>query len=356
VTQQDTRIPAARARTADRAEADAETAAAGTETAASPSPAGSAAETASGSGPLSRLRRWSPTPKQVEWSCFAALLANTLIVVTGGAVRLTNSGLGCPTWPECTGGSLVPVSTLGYHSIIEFSNRMLTYAVTAAVGVAILAAMFQKPRRPVLVKLSWGLFFGVVLQAVVGGITVLTKLAPEWVAAHMCLSMGMIAVSFVLWHRSREGDGPVQLLARRELLWLARVLVVATGAVIAAGTLVTGTDPHAGASDASKRLPFKALDITQVHADLVFIVIGLTVALWFAFKATDARAESVRAVQVMGGVLVLQAAIGYTQYFTGLPAWMVLLHMIGACLTWIAAWRVLSSLRRREPAVAAGVA
>ena len=322
MTQQETRVPEARA-------------------------AGDAAKAASG-GRLARLRGWQPTAKQVEWACFAALLANTLIVVTGGAVRLTNSGLGCPTWPECTGGSLVPVSTLGYHSIIEFSNRMLTYAVTAAVGAAILAAMFQRPRRPVLVKLSWALFFGVVLQAVVGGITVLTKLAPEWVAIHMCVSMGMIGVSYVLWIRSREGDGPVEAVTRRELLWLARVLVGATGAVIAVGTLVTGTDPHAGASDASKRLPFKALDITQAHADLVFIVVGLTVALWFAFKATDARPENLRTVRDMFLVLVLQAAIGYTQYFTGLPAWLVLLHMAGACLTWLAAWRVLMSLRTRH--------
>lgn len=322
MTQQETRVPEARA-------------------------AGDAAKAASG-GRLARLRGWQPTAKQVEWACFAALLANTLIVVTGGAVRLTNSGLGCPTWPECTGGSLVPVSTLGYHSIIEFSNRMLTYAVTAAVGAAILAAMFQRPRRPVLVKLSWALFFGVVLQAVVGGITVLTKLAPEWVAIHMCVSMGMIGVSYVLWIRSREGDGPVEVVTRRELLWLARVLVGATGAVIAVGTLVTGTDPHAGASDASKRLPFKALDITQAHADLVFIVVGLTVALWFAFKATDARPENLRTVRDMFLVLVLQAAIGYTQYFTGLPAWLVLLHMAGACLTWLAAWRVLMSLRTRH--------
>jgi cytochrome c oxidase assembly protein subunit 15 len=294
------------------------------------------------------LRAWSPTPRQVEWACLAALVVNTLIVVTGGAVRLTNSGLGCPTWPECTGGSLVPVSTLGYHSVIEFTNRLLTYAVSAGVGVAILASMFQKPRRPVLVKLSWGLFLGVVLQAVIGGITVLTKLAPEWVALHMCVSMGMIAVSFLLWHRSREGDGAVRLLTRRELLWLGRLLVVATGAVVAVGTLVTGTDPHAGAEDASKRLPFKAMDITQAHADLVFIVVGLTAALWLALKATDAQPRALRAVREMFAVLLLQGVLGYTQYFTGLPAWMVLLHMTGACLTWLAAWRVLMALRVRD--------
>jgi heme a synthase len=304
--------------------------------------------TAPGAAGRRRLRDWSPTAKQVEWACLAALIVNTLIVVTGGAVRLTNSGLGCPTWPECTGGSLVPVSTLGYHSVIEFTNRMLTYAVSTGVGAAILAAMFQKPRRPVLVKLSWGLFLGVVLQAVIGGITVLTKLAPAWVALHMCVSMGMIAVSFLLWHRSREGDGPVRLLTRRELLWLGRLLVAATGAVVAVGTLVTGTDPHAGAEDASKRLPFKAMDITQAHADLVFIVIGLTAALWLALKATDAQPRALRGVRDMFAVLLLQGVLGYTQYFTGLPAWMVLLHMTGACLTWLAAWRVLMSLRERD--------
>lgn len=332
MTQQDTRIPAARA--------------AGGEVTPSAGAVDASAHPADGR--WAALRGWRPSPKQVEWACLAALVVNTLIVITGGAVRLTDSGLGCPTWPECTGGSLVPVSTLGYEGIIEFSNRLLTYAVSAGVGAAILAAMFQKPRRPILVKLSWGLFIGVALQAVVGGITVLTKLAPEWVAAHMCISMGMIAVSYVLWLRSREGDGPVELLGRREILWLGRVLVLATGAVVAVGTLVTGTDPHAGSVDASKRLPFKALDITQAHADLVFIVVGLTVALWFALKATDARPGQLRAVRDMFLVLVLQAVIGYTQYFAGLPAWLVLLHMAGACLTWIAAWRVLMALRTRH--------
>lgn len=331
MTQQETRIPAARASDT-----------------AGPAGTTSAADAAGATGRLAALRGWRPTPKQVEWACFAALVANTLIVITGGAVRLTNSGLGCPTWPECTGDSLVPVSSLGYHSIIEFSNRMLTYAVTAAVGAAILATMFQRPRRPILAKLSWVLFFGVVAQAVIGGISVLTKLAPGWVALHFCVSTAMIGVSYVLWDRSREGDGAVELLTRRELWWLGRLLVAATGAVVVVGTLVTGTGPHSGASDASKRLPFKPIDITQAHADLVFIVVGLTVALWFALKATDAPKRSLRAVRDMFVVLALQAGIGYTQYFTGLPAWLVLLHMTGACLTWIAAWRVLMSLRVRH--------
>ena len=297
------------------------------------------------------LRR--PSVRVVQSACLSTLIANTLIVVTGGAVRLTNSGLGCPTWPECTAGSLVPVPSLGYHGIIEFSNRLLTYAVTATVAAAIIATMRQRPRRPALVKLSWVLFFGVVAQAVIGGISVRTQLAPGWVAFHFCFSIGMIAVSWLLWVRSREGDTPVRLLVRKELTWLAWTLVGAAGAVVVVGTLVTGTGPHAGALDAARRLPFKPVEITQAHADLVFIVVGLTVALWFALKATDAPAATVRATRDLVLVLVAQAVIGYTQYFTGLPAWLVLLHMTGACLTWIAAWRILTSMRVR-PEVATG--
>jgi heme a synthase len=294
------------------------------------------------------LRR--PTARVVDLACLSALVANTLIVVTGGAVRLTNSGLGCPTWPECTAGSLVPVPSLGYHGVIEFSNRLLTYAVTAAVAAAIIATMRQRPRRRVLVRLSWMLFFGVVAQAVIGGISVRTQLAPGWVAFHFSFSIGMIAVCWMLWTRSREGDAPAQLLLRRELVWLARTLVAAVGAVVVVGTLVTGTGPHAGAADAARRLGFNPVDITQAHADLVFIVVGLTIALWFALKASDAPREIVAATRDLFAVLVAQAAIGYTQYFTGLPAWLVLLHMTGACLTWIGAWRILTSMRVR-PAV-----
>ncbi len=298
-------------------------------------------------GLLGRLTQ-RPSPRVVTLACLAALIANTVIVITGGAVRLTNSGLGCPTWPQCTAGSLVPVPSLGFHGVIEFSNRMLTYAVTAAVGAAIIAAMRQRPRRPMLVKLSWALFFGVVAQAVIGGISVRTDLAPIWVAIHFSVSTAMIAISWLLWTRSREGDGPAEPLVRRELGWLGLTLVGAVGAVVVVGTLVTGSGPHSGSADATKRLPFAPIDITQAHADLVFIVVGLTIALWFALKATDAPAATLRATRDLFAVLAAQAALGYTQYFTGLPAWLVLLHMTGACLTWIAAWRVLTSMRVRR--------
>lgn len=300
------------------------------------------------------LRR--PSARVVELACLSTVVVNTLIVITGGAVRLTNSGLGCPTWPECTAGSLVPVPSLGYHGVIEFSNRLITYLVSTVVGLAIIAAMRQRPRRPVLLKYSWALFLGVVVQAIIGGISVRTQLAPGWVAFHFCVSMGMIALSWLLWVSSREGDGPARALVRGELIWLARVLVAAAGAVVVVGTLVTGSGPHAGALDAARRLPLKPVEITQAHADLVFIVVGLTIALWFALKALDAPAATTRATRDLFLVLAAQAAIGYTQYFTGLPAWLVLLHMAGACLTWIAAWRILTSMRvRPQPAADQGV-
>lgn len=297
------------------------------------------------------LRR--PSARVVELASLSTLIVNTLIVITGGAVRLTDSGLGCPTWPECTAGSLVPVPSLGYHGVIEFSNRLITYLVTAAVAAAIIATMRQRPRRTPLVRLSWALFLGVVAQAIIGGISVRTQLAPGWVAFHFCFSIGMIAVSWLLWVRSREGDGPARPLLRPELIWLARTLVGAAGAVVVAGTLVTGAGPHAGALDAARRLPLKPVEITQAHADLVFIVVGLTVALWFALKASDAPAATIRATRDLALVLVAQGALGYTQYFTGLPAWLVLLHMAGACLTWIAAWRILTSMRVRPQQAAA---
>ncbi|HEV2636525.1 MAG TPA: COX15/CtaA family protein [Actinocrinis sp.] len=306
------------------------------------------AERASG-GRWARIwgRGWHPGERTVQLACLGAVIANTLIVITGGAVRLTQSGLGCPDWPECTAGSLVPVSSLGYHGIIEFSNRMLTYAVTAAVGAAIIATVRRSPRRRVLSGLSWLLFWGVVAQAIIGGISVRTHLAPIWVAVHFCVSTGMIAISYVLWIRSREGDGRPSLLVQRELRWLTVVLTAAVGAVVIVGTLVTGTGPHSGSADAGKRLPFVPVDITQAHADLVFIVVGLTVALWFALKATDAPEQIVRATRDLFLVLALQAVIGYTQYFTGLPAWLVLCHMAGACAVWLSAWRVLMAMRTR---------
>ncbi|MFD0637035.1 heme A synthase [Catenulispora yoronensis] len=217
-------------------------------------------------------------------------------MVTGGAVRLTGSGLGCPTWPTCTDDSLVPTSRLGAYGAVEFTNRMLTPGVSIAVGAALVACLRWHPRRSALIKLSWLLFAGVVVQAVIGGISVRTHLAPIWVAVHMLVSLAMVALSYVLWTRSHEpGDAAPTPTVQPILRQLGYVLTAGVAALLAAGTVVTGSGPHSGAKagdPGNKRFPLTPANATQLHADLVFLVVGLTIALWFALKATGAAPGS----------------------------------------------------------------
>lgn len=301
-------------------------------------------------GPL-RLLAWRPTPAIVQWACFAALVANIGIIVTGGAVRLTGSGLGCPTWPTCTDDSLVPTGQLGAYGVVEFTNRMLTPGVSIAVGAAVVACMRWHPRRSALIKLSWSLFFGVVVQAVIGGISVRTHLAPIWVAVHMLVSMGMVAVAYVLWTRSREpNDAPPVLTVQPFLRQLGYLLTAGVAALLAAGTVVTGSGPHSGAKagdPGNKRFPLTPANATQLHADLVFLVVGLTIALWFALKATGAAPRILTTVRDLFLVLMAQGVIGYVQYFTHLPVLLVGIHMFGAAIVWVATWRVLLAMRER---------
>jgi cytochrome c oxidase assembly protein subunit 15 len=303
-------------------------------------------------GPLSRLLAWRTTPAILTWTCFAAFVANIGIIVTGGAVRLTDSGLGCPTWPTCTDGSLVPTSRLGAYGVVEFTNRMLTFAVSVAVGAAIIACMRWHPRRAVLNKLSWTLFFGVVAQAVIGGISVRTHLAPIWVSLHMLVSMGMVALSYILWVRSREPhDAEPTPTVQPVLRTLGYVLTAGVGALLVAGTIVTGSGPHSGAKagdPGNKRFPLSPANATQLHADLVFLVVGLTVALWFALKATGAAPRIQRTVVDLFLLLMAQGVIGYVQYFTHLPVLLVGIHMFGAAIVWAATWRVLLAMRERK--------
>jgi cytochrome c oxidase assembly protein subunit 15 len=304
-----------------------------------------------------RVRNWRPTERVLRWACLAALVANVGIIVTGGAVRLTRSGLGCPTWPMCTDGSLVPTHALGVNGVIEFTNRTLNAAISIAVGAAIIACVRWHPRRAVLIKLSWALFVGVVAQAIIGGISVRTHLAPIWVAIHLVVSMAMVAASYVLWVRSGEPDDrtptpTVQPYLRK----LGYLLTGAVAALLVAGTVVTGSGPHSGArptDPGSKRFPISPANASQFHADIVFLVVGLTVALWFGLKATGASPRIVAAVRDLFVVTMAQGVIGYVQYFTHLPVLLVGFHMFGACLVWIAVWRVLLAMRERGTAAAA---
>ncbi|MER5782997.1 COX15/CtaA family protein [Streptomyces mobaraensis] len=292
--------------------------------------------------------RWQPSARFVRRASFACVVMAVIIVVTGGAVRLTQSGLGCPTWPTCTEDSLTPTPAMGINGIIEFTNRMLTYVLCVVVGIAIIAARARTPRRRDLTRLGWAQFWIVASNGIIGGITVLTGLNPYIVAAHFLAATALLTVAVIMWQRSGEGDdAPRDLVARpvRQLSW---VLVVSTVLLIVAGTVVTGSGQHAG--DASKdvhRIPLDFREITQLHVDLVFIVLGLTVALWFALRAVKAPGGPRRRVVELFAVLMLQGVVGYVQYFNDSPEIVVGAHMFGSCLVWIAVLRAFLSLRDR---------
>ncbi|GAB7034242.1 COX15/CtaA family protein [Streptomyces platensis subsp. malvinus] len=294
-------------------------------------------------------RRWQPSAAFVRRAALATVVMAVIIVVTGGAVRLTQSGLGCSTWPKCTPESLTPTHAMGINGLIEFGNRMLTYVLCAFVGLFIIAARARHPRRRSLTRLGWAQFWIVMGNAVWGGIVVLTGLNPYLVAAHFLLSTTLLTVAVLSWKRSCEGDEePRDVVARpvRQLAWL---LVVVTGALTVIGTVVTGAGPHAGDAHKVHRIPLNWQEITQLHVDFVYIVVGLSVALWFALRAVTAPAAARRTVLELFACLALQGVIGYVQYFLGLPEIVIGLHMLGSTLVWIAVLRVALSLRDRGP-------
>jgi cytochrome c oxidase assembly protein subunit 15 len=277
----------------------------------------------------------------VSRTALVNVVANGLIVITGGAVRLTGSGLGCPTWPRCTDESFVATPELAGHGAIEFGNRLLTFALTA-VAIATVVAVFRSVRRDLRPLAVWSLL-GIPAQALLGGVTVLTGLNPYTVAAHFLLSMVLVAVATVLWLRSREA-GVGQLVVRRPFALLAAGIAATVAVVLVVGTIVTGSGPHSGDPEAG-RTGFDPELMSQLHADVVFLLIGLTVALLVALHATDSPGRVRRAARDLLVVELAQGVVGYAQYFTHLPALLVLLHMAGAVLITGYAARLVWSVR-----------
>ncbi|MET8676263.1 COX15/CtaA family protein [Streptomyces sp. NPDC004647] len=306
--------------------------------------------------PLEQIaRRWQPSARTVQRAALAAVVMAVVIVVTGGAVRLTQSGLGCPTWPSCTEESLTPTHEMGVNGIIEFGNRMLTYVLCAVVGFAIIAARSRRPRRRDLTRLGWAQFWLIMINGVIGGVTVLTGLNPYIVAAHFLAATALLTVAVVMWNRSGESEAPTRPLVNLPVRRLAWLTVAVTGALIVAGTVVTGAGPHAGDAKKVHRIPADWERVTQIHVDLVFLVLGLTVALLFTLRAVDAPAAVRRRARDLLVVLLAQGLIGFVQYLTHLPEVIVGAHMLGSCLVWIAVLRVPLAMRERpEPETAAG--
>ncbi|MEU1335014.1 COX15/CtaA family protein [Streptomyces sp. NPDC005865] len=291
--------------------------------------------------------RWTPTQRTVQQAALISLVMTVVIVVTGGAVRLTGSGLGCPTWPKCTEESLTATHEMGFHGVVEFGNRMLTYVLCAVVGWAIIAARSQKPMRRSVTRLGWMQFWLVMGNAVLGGIVVLVGLNPWTVAAHFLLSTALTAVAVVMWQRTREGDSEPRPLVGKAVAQLVWVLVGVSVLLIAMGTIVTGSGRHAGDSSDVPRMGFDWESVSKLHAVLAWIVVTLAFALWFVLKAVDAPPGPLARTRQLFLVLLAQGAIGYVQYFTDTPEILVGVHMLGSCLVWIAVMRVLLAMRER---------
>ena len=271
------------------------------------------------------------------------LFLQAALVVTGGAVRLTGSGLGCPTWPECTPGSYTPVphqAEEALHVWIEFANRLLTFVLVIA-AVVVLAAVLRTGRKD-LRGLALGQFLGIFGQGVLGGITVLTDLHPLPVAGHLILSIILIAGATSLRAQRfapKVAETPASLTKK-----IVSVHVITSFAVIVLGTLVTGSGPHAG-DEKAQRFGFDIRTVAWIHADVVIFLLGVTFAF---FVATGTAQATKRRLKIFTVIALAQGAIGYIQYFTGIPEVLVAAHLLGATLVWIAAWRVWLSVTTRN--------
>jgi len=293
-------------------------------------------------------------PRWLRGIFWANLVAQVGIVITGGIVRVTGSGLGCPTWPECVDGSITPTSeqTETWHKYVEFGNRTLTGVLlllaVAAIAGAVMWRRREGVRRPWVMWLAAVPLIGTLAQAVLGGVTVLVDLHPMAVASHLLLSMAVIAACVALVQFSGEpGDPPGTPVTRTATRYLGNALIAVTSVIIVMGTVVTGSGPHAGDSR-TVRLDLDPRLVSWLHADVVLLFIGLLIGMLALLYVDTSSATARRRAWWVVVFAVLQAGIGYLQYFTGLPWVLVTVHLLGASLVWISVWRLRLSLTRRE--------
>lgn len=284
----------------------------------------------------SPARRFAVSPRAFRRVALAAAVFIAVIIVSGAAVRLTESGLGCPSWPNCEPGRLTPRSASDVNGMIEFVNRTFTGLVSIAVIVAVLGAFLRSPRRRDLVALSLGLVAGVLGQIVLGGITVLIDLHPVAVMSHFLLSMLLLADAIVLYHRAGVPDGTAERAAfDRRIVTMSWVLVAWAAVVVVSGSVVTNTGPHAGDAEA-KRFSLYLPSVARVHAASAIVFLVLIVALGYVAVRRGQIAPLERSFGVLLAAVVGQGAIGYVQYFNGVPALLVGFHVAGAVVVFSA--------------------
>jgi cytochrome c oxidase assembly protein subunit 15 len=292
-----------------------------------------------GRGPLPWILRIVRGPHALRRWAVASLIMNIVIVVTGGLVRLTGSGLGCPTWPRCTEDSYVSHPQLGIHGAIEFGNRLFTLVLVIAAALTFLSALLYRENGKPRSDLRWltgGLALGIPLQGVIGGIAVLTQLNPYVVGLHLLLSMVLIALAVWLvrktWHMLPAGASSIAVVLTRltfVLMWLALWL----------GTLVTGSGPHAG-DENSPRNGLDGMLLTRLHTSLVYLTVAASVVCFLLLRS--------RAVLLLILVELVQAGIGVAQYQLGLPIWLVALHLLGASLAIATVTNLMLSVSREN--------
>ncbi|MGK2930665.1 MAG: COX15/CtaA family protein [Acidimicrobiales bacterium] len=287
------------------------------------------------------MRRPQLSPAAYRRVTLLALAALGIIVITGAAVRLTGSGLGCSTWPNCEPGSLVPRQETGVHGLIEFVNRLFTGVVSVAVILAVLGSLVRTPRRRDLTWWSLSLVAGVLGQIVLGGLTVIFELAPPFVMGHYLVSAVLVGCATVLHHRAGEPDpGERRPVATPEIRLLTKALVGAVGLVLVTGTVVTGSGPHGGDEDV-QRLAFFVPDVVRIHSIAVWLLLAGTLWTIALVRRGGASLDMERALWTLVAAELAQGAVGYTQYFTGVPELLVAIHILGSMAVLIAAVLVL---------------
>jgi len=254
-----------------------------------------------------------------------------LNIATGAAVRLSDSGLGCPDWPTCSQHHLTPALRL--HPVVEFGNRVVVFLLVVACIATVIASFLRRPGRRDLRWLSGGLILGVVGEAVLGAFVVYSKLNAYVVMTHFMVGMGLLAVAVVLTLQAGHRAGPGQLAVTGSALWLTRALLGMIVAVLAAGAATTGTGPHAGGKGA-KRIPLGLEDMTRIHAEIVIASVLVLLALLWVLWKTDAPSHVQDAGRILLAVMVVQGLIGYVQFFTHLPPVLVGIHVFGASMVW----------------------
>ncbi|MCW4353172.1 heme A synthase [Hoyosella sp. YIM 151337] len=290
-----------------------------------------------------------PSPRTQRIIAILVILTQAGIAVTGSIVRVTASGLGCPTWPQCFPGSFTPVpveEVATLHQLVEFGNRLLTFVVVAA-AIAVVLAVTRARRRREVIAYAWIMPLSTLLQAVIGGITVLTGLLWWTVAVHLLVSMAMVWIAVVLYNKISEPDeGTAHRVVPKPLRGLTAVSGVALAAVLVAGTMVTGAGPHAGDPDVD-RLEVEIVTLAHLHSQLTVAYVALLIGLTFALFAVAAPRNVIRILYTVIGIAAAQAALGVIQYFMQVPAYLVPIHIAGAAACTAATAALWSSMSVR---------